>query len=152
MSETALVTQMLYASKHTAHPYARKRMLLTKRAIVDQMLREMLHDEIIRPSNAAYSSPILFVPKKDGDSRLCLLSQVECCHRTRRIPLADNTRHIRFSWRQFHLLHTRFKVLLLADACSGDRYTQNCFQVPAILNLPKCHSASNRLQISSRKK
>ena len=48
------------------------RMPLTKRAVVDQMLREMLHDEIIRPSNSAYSSPILLVPKKDGDSRLCV--------------------------------------------------------------------------------
>ena len=47
-------------------------MPLTKRAVVDQMLREMLHDEIIRPSNSAYSSPILLVPKKDGDSRLCV--------------------------------------------------------------------------------
>ena len=47
-------------------------MPLTKRAVVDQMLREMLHDEIIRPSNFAYSSPILLVPKKDGDSRLCV--------------------------------------------------------------------------------
>ena len=48
------------------------RMPLTKRAVVDQMLQEMLHDEIIRPSNSAYSSPILLVPMKDGDSRLCV--------------------------------------------------------------------------------
>ena len=32
----------------------------------------MLHDMIIRPIKSAYSSPILLVQKKDGDSRLCV--------------------------------------------------------------------------------
>ena len=43
------------------------RMPLTKCATVDKLISEMLADDIIRPSNSAYSRPILFVPKKDGE-------------------------------------------------------------------------------------
>ena len=47
-------------------------MLLNKREVVEGMIEEMLHDEIIRPSNSPYSSPILLVPKRDHESRLCM--------------------------------------------------------------------------------
>ena len=36
------------------------------------MIEDLLHDEIIRPSNSPYSSPILLVPKRDLESRLCV--------------------------------------------------------------------------------
>ena len=48
------------------------RMPLSKRKAVEEMIKEMLDDDIIYPSNSAYSSPILLVPKKDGESRLCV--------------------------------------------------------------------------------
>ena len=48
------------------------RMPLSKRKVVEEMIKEMLDDDIICPSNSAYSSPILLVPKKDGESRLCV--------------------------------------------------------------------------------
>ena len=32
----------------------------------------MLADDIIRPSNSAYASPILLVPKKDGETCFCV--------------------------------------------------------------------------------
>ena len=43
------------------------RMPLTKHATVDKLISEMLADDIIHPSNLAYASPILFVPKKHGE-------------------------------------------------------------------------------------
>ena len=48
------------------------RMPLNKRKMVEEMIEDMLHDEIIRPSNSPYSSPILLVPKRDHESRLCV--------------------------------------------------------------------------------
>ena len=48
------------------------RMPLSKRKVVEEMIKEMLDDDIICPSNSAYSSPILLVRKKDGESRLCV--------------------------------------------------------------------------------
>ena len=48
------------------------RMSLNKRKMVEEMIEDMLHDEIIRPSNSPYSSPILLVPKRDHESRLCV--------------------------------------------------------------------------------
>ena len=48
------------------------RMPLTKRATVDKLISEMLSDNVIRPSNSPYASPILLVPKKDGETRFCV--------------------------------------------------------------------------------
>ena len=60
--------------KTTGPPICQKayRMPLTKRAKVDTLIAEMLADDIIRPSNSAYASPILLVPKKDGETRFCV--------------------------------------------------------------------------------
>ena len=60
--------------KTTGPPICQKayRMPLTKRAKVDTLITEMLADDIIRPSNSAYASPILLVPKKDGETRFCV--------------------------------------------------------------------------------
>ena len=41
------------------------RMPLIKRATVDILISEMFADDIIRPSNSAYASPILLVPKNN---------------------------------------------------------------------------------------
>ena len=46
------------------------RMPLIQRTVVEEMIKEMLDDDIICPSNSVYSSLILLVPKKNGDSRL----------------------------------------------------------------------------------
>ena len=48
------------------------RIPLNKREVVEEMIEDMLHDEIIRPSNSPYSSPILLVPKRDHELRLCV--------------------------------------------------------------------------------
>ena len=44
-------------------------MPLTKRATVDKLIVEMLADDVIRPCNSPFASPILLVPKKDGETR-----------------------------------------------------------------------------------
>ena len=48
------------------------RMPLTKRTVVDEMVASMLADDIIQPSSSAYASPILLIPKKDGEYRFCV--------------------------------------------------------------------------------
>ena len=48
------------------------RMPLTKRKVVEEMIVSMLEDDIIQPSSSAYASPILLIPKKDGEYRFCV--------------------------------------------------------------------------------
>ena len=48
------------------------RMPLSKRQLVEDMITDMLHDDIIRPSSSAYASPILLIPKKDNEYRFCV--------------------------------------------------------------------------------
>jgi len=48
------------------------RLPLTKRATVDKLITEMLADDVIQPSNSPFASPILLVPKKDGETRFCV--------------------------------------------------------------------------------
>ena len=47
-------------------------MPISMRKVVEEMIKEMLDDDIICPSNLAYSSPILLVPMK-MDSLVCVL-------------------------------------------------------------------------------
>ena len=47
-------------------------MPLSKRKVVEEMVKEMIDDDFTCPSNSTYSSPILLVPKKDAESRLCV--------------------------------------------------------------------------------
>jgi hypothetical protein len=39
---------------------------------VEQLIRSLLQDELIRPSISPYSSPAILVRKKDGSLRLCI--------------------------------------------------------------------------------
>lgn len=53
----------------TFRPY---RMSASEQEIVKTMVEELVKDGIIRESNSSYSSPILLVKKKNGESRLCI--------------------------------------------------------------------------------
>jgi hypothetical protein len=39
---------------------------------VEKLIKSMLKDAIIRPSNSPYSSPAIFARKKDGSLHLCI--------------------------------------------------------------------------------
>jgi hypothetical protein len=39
---------------------------------VEKLIKEMLQDSTIRPSNNPYASPAILVRKKDGSWRLCI--------------------------------------------------------------------------------
>lgn len=51
------------------HPY---RMARTEQEAVSDIITDLLQNNIIRPSNSNYSSPILLVKKKNGEQRLCI--------------------------------------------------------------------------------
>ena len=48
------------------------RLPLAKREKVEQCVEEMLRDDVIRPSDSPWASPITLVPKKDGTTRFCV--------------------------------------------------------------------------------
>ena len=51
------------------NPY---RLPFAKRKVVDDSVRDMLNDGIIRPSTSPWASPITLAPKKDGTTRFCV--------------------------------------------------------------------------------
>ena len=42
------------------------------RPVVEEQVSEMLENQVIKPSNAPWTSPIVLVRKKDGDWRFCI--------------------------------------------------------------------------------
>ena len=57
-----------------AHPIkqAPRKIPYSQMADVDKMLREMIEQGVIEPSNSPWASPIVLVPKKDGTTRFCI--------------------------------------------------------------------------------
>ena len=51
------------------NPY---RLPFSKREKVEECVREMLADKVIRPSASPWASPVTLVPKKDGSTRFCI--------------------------------------------------------------------------------
>ena len=72
LTSTDTVTMTIDTGNHAPvkqRPYCTP---LTKRAIVDKAIDEMLEAKIIRPSNSPWASPIVIVDKKDGTKRFCV--------------------------------------------------------------------------------
>ena len=59
----------------TNHPpisQAAYRTPLSKRKLVEEAIADMLTENVIRPSELAWASPITLVPKRDGSTRFCV--------------------------------------------------------------------------------
>ena len=59
----------------TNHPpisQAAYRTPLSKRKLVEEAIADMLNENVIRPSESAWASPITLVPKRDGSTRFCV--------------------------------------------------------------------------------
>lgn len=52
--------------------YRPYRLSFSERQKVKDILEDLLHNDIIRESNSEYASPIIVVPKKNGDPRVCV--------------------------------------------------------------------------------
>ena len=50
--------------------YKPRRLAFTETVALQKIINDLLADNIIRPSNSEYSSPIVLVKKKNGDRRL----------------------------------------------------------------------------------
>ena len=48
------------------------RIPLTQRVVVEQHIKDMLDQGVIRPSQSPWASPIVLVQKKDGSIRFCV--------------------------------------------------------------------------------
>ena len=53
----------------TYHPY---RMAETEKAVLREMIKELLDNQIIRDSHSLYASPIILIKKRTGGFRLCI--------------------------------------------------------------------------------
>ncbi|XP_031347706.1 uncharacterized protein LOC116174037 [Photinus pyralis] len=51
---------------------APRRLAYHEHKIVDDIIRDLLNKNIIRPSSSEYSSPVVLVKKKTGESRMCV--------------------------------------------------------------------------------
>ena len=72
LTSTDTVTMIIDTGNHASvkqRPYCTP---LTKRAIVDKAIDEMLEAKIIRLSNSPWASPVVIVDKKDGTKRFCV--------------------------------------------------------------------------------
>ena len=69
-----------------SYPYRKS---LKERTIINQQVKEMLDNHIIRPSSSPWSSPVVIIQKKDGSPTfLRRLSPLERHYRTRCLPLS----------------------------------------------------------------
>ena len=48
------------------------RLVHTRKPIVQEEIKEMLHDDIIQPSHSPWATPMVLVPKKNGTLRICI--------------------------------------------------------------------------------
>ena len=72
LTSTDTVTITIDTGNHAPVKQRPYRTSLTKRAIVDKAIDEMLEAKIIRPSNSPWASPIVIVDKKDDTKRFCV--------------------------------------------------------------------------------
>lgn len=72
LGETGLVEHMVDTGNSKPiyqRPYRAEHL---KRAVIEKEVNKMLENNIIEPSNSAWSSPVVLVTKKDGSIRFCV--------------------------------------------------------------------------------
>lgn len=72
--EPARVTPMelQLAPGTSPQPVPPRRLAPSRRAIVTKEVQRLLKENIIRPSTSPYAAPIVLVPKKNGETRMCV--------------------------------------------------------------------------------
>ena len=70
ISSTSLVEhEILTTGRPIRQPFSRKS---HSQEIEQQQVKEMLRDDVIRPSASPWASPVVMVKKKDGSMRFCV--------------------------------------------------------------------------------
>ena len=71
ISSTSLVEHEIHTTGHPIRlPFRRQNPIV--RDIEQRQVKEMLRDEVIRPSTSHWASPVVMVKKKDGSMRFCV--------------------------------------------------------------------------------
>ena len=88
ISSTSLVEQEIHTTGLPIRlPFRRQNPIV--RDIEQQQVKEMLRDEVIRPSTSPWASPVVMVKKKDGSMRFCVdFSKMNDAHP---LPRIDDT-------------------------------------------------------------
>ena len=72
VGRTGKLKHSIFTGNATPVRQSTRRIPVHRRDEVQKMLKDMLRDDIIEPSNSPWASPIVLVRKKDGSVRMCI--------------------------------------------------------------------------------
>lgn len=72
LGQTTLAEMRIRLKDDAPVTYRPYRLSLSERAEVKKIINDLLENQIIRESDSEFASPIIVVPKKNGDLRLCI--------------------------------------------------------------------------------
>ena len=72
LGQTSLVTHKIDTGEHAPVEQQPRRTPFVHREKIVKLVNDMLKQGVIRPSTSAWASPVVLVPKKDGEVRFCV--------------------------------------------------------------------------------
>ena len=72
VGRTCKLKHSIFTGNATPIRQSARRIPVHRRDEVQKLLKDMLRDDIIEPSNSPWASPIVLVRKKDGSVRMCV--------------------------------------------------------------------------------
>ena len=72
LGHTSIVQHTIYTGDNQPIKQHSRRMPFIRRSTVVELVNDMTDKGIVRPSTSAWASPIVLVPKRDGNLRFCI--------------------------------------------------------------------------------